>query len=259
MRLFLLSLLMTSCSVATLVIGKLDYFITKEISTTLDLYYRQNEQLEKDVEKWLNHLQPVAEQFLTKFKTYQRKVKADDINKVMIEKEAKDIITLYKQVVRSIAPILGKYMATLNEAQQKHLFKKIEEKTKDFAERVEKKKIKHSYERYQNYFGKLTNEQKQLFKDKKEYFFSNRQERLDLRYDFAEKLRKAFRQKKDADAFSKLIEDYLTSGLKSKNIQVHTSILFKFLQGLTSSQKEKFDEKMDLFIKVTQKFLETTY
>jgi hypothetical protein len=162
----------------------------------------------------------------------------------------------YKKVAIDFSSILSKYLAQLNNKQQneyKNLFTKDQDKMRSLSE---DERIEKAFDRFELFFGSLTESQNSFFKDNE--FRNKYLNYLKRRNDLQDQIKLIFKEEpKDREklflqAFHNYIHQYPDSERNKEFIK-------KILGSLSSDQKKHFQNKKNDFKEILNDFIQTDY
>jgi hypothetical protein len=223
------------CAAKKLAIENADRLISYQMTKRLSLYSSQKAQLAKDIDQFLNKTKPDAQELLP------------IIDEIHLEEPAKaeaqylKLEKYFNKVSQDFSAIMAKYLAVLDQKQQKELFKTLEDENREIFKQEKEKRIDVVEDRLKMFIGKLNGEQKELIREYSDYFHSRAIERLDRRIKLHHKFKEIYnqdisassREKLFLDSFIKYQEDSL---INDKNVE----LLKKFVPTVTKDQREYF-------------------
>ena len=132
MKITLILLLSASCSFKSLLVSKLDYFMTEKISNELSLNGQQEDELREDVKVFLNENKTSAKKLI------------DKLNKLNVEKPlpVETLKKQYQEIIDRLMPILSKYYFKLSVEQRKEFFVYQESKNEEIKKQMSKITVK---------------------------------------------------------------------------------------------------------------------
>jgi hypothetical protein len=246
MKMTLIFLLSASCSFKSLLVSKLDYFMTDKISDELNLNSEQEDELREDVISFLNQNKTTA-------KTLIEKVNKFEVNKNLPVDTLKK---QYKEFVARLLPILSKYYFKLSIDQRKEFFKYQENKNKEIEKQMNKITVKSVSKKYDGFFGYINDEQKNLIDKSLPLFKNMANVRMKRRINIQQALKKAvtFAQVQAAFAiFSKSLNE--NSELNNEFLD----FINKLLEQTNKDQVETLNEKKIELIQILEYYITNTY
>jgi hypothetical protein len=246
---FLTTFTLSGCGAQKLIVMNADYLLVHQIEKRLPLDSNQKKDLSKDIDKLLNEQKPNAKKLILFVDDLTPEI--EDVNKNYNYMEA-----TYKKVAIDFSSILSKYLAQFNQKQQKeyeNLFIKDQNKMRELSQ---EERIEKACDRFELFFGSLTESQKSFFKDEdfRMKYFSYLKRRDDLQ----EKIMTIFkedlkdREKLFLQAFHSYIHQYPDSERNKEFIK-------KILGSLSSDQKKHFQNKKNDFKEILNDFIQTDY
>lgn len=249
---------------ATMLIGKADYFLTKEVSNALYLNSGQKEELRKDMERWLNQIKPQVKLIRGRLIAQKRMVSKGAASKDFALLQARQFGSLAFKAASGLTAALAKQMVQLDEEQQERFFKDWQKENDKLRGWIDKDKPDYPYSNFRTFFGKLTSEQKKLFKDQKAYFIQNNKNKLETRLRFEENLKRVFAEKALVEKEKKIqvaliLENFLREMFKEEKALMYGGLAWELLNLAGEEQVENFESKSSLVIELLDAFLKTEY
>ncbi|MFP5384670.1 MAG: hypothetical protein ACLGHN_01230 [Bacteriovoracia bacterium] len=255
-NIFLLFLLfiLSSCAAKKLLVENADTLLTHQVTKRLPLYSKQKDNLNKDVDQFLNKAKPVAQEVLPV-------IDEIDLNSPdKVEKQYNKLEEYYIGLTQDFTAMLSKYMALLDKKQQKDFFETLDDENRELLKTEKEKRLDKIEDRFKLFFGSMKNSQKQLLRDYSDYFHLRAKERLERRVKLHGELRAIFGEELSQEARSRSIEEafsrYQKDALKgNKNLEM----LKKLLPTISSSQKEHFRNRVKEVKEMLNHFIISEY
>jgi len=226
-----------------------DYLLVNQIEKRLPLDSNQKKDLSKDIDKLLNDQKPTAKNLILFVEDLRPEV--DDVNKNYDYVEG-----TYKKIAIDLSAILSKYLAQLNQKQQKeyeNLFIKDQIKMRELSQ---EERIEKAFDRFELFFGSLTDTQKSFFKD--EEFRNKYLNYLKRRENLQEQIKTVF--KEDPKSREKLILEILHHYIHQyPDSERNKAFIKKILGSLSFDQKKHFQNKKNDFKEILNDFIQTDY
>tara|TARA_Y100000782_G_scaffold115624_1_gene162473 strand:- start:91125 stop:91916 length:792 start_codon:yes stop_codon:yes gene_type:complete len=254
-----LLLFTTGCWVGSLFVKNLDTLISVKVSNTFDLYYKQKQQLDEDIDNFLKRKKPLADIALKKLSEYQKLSSSAKLDQKLIKNELMFWQKFYTEIMLEIVQKHSSYLINLTEKQQKHFFKEYKERTKELKEKLEEDLLEDQIEKYERFFGELNKDMTKELASNEDFFKSRLMAYIERRKEFRIKLEELYKKKaKDKDfksLFSKYIEDRF-----SKTVTIHhAKIIHNLLRKMGSDQKIALKENLTKYKTWVEVFKETDY
>lgn len=249
--LLILSFVLVSCGPKKLAVKNADTLITYQITKRVPLYSAQKDELTKDVEKFLVRTKPTAKEIVPVFDELDFK------NESKLEDQYQNLKNHYKKIAREFSLLMSKYIAKLDSKQQKEFFENLEEENKKLTRKLTSDQSSDIEDKFEMFFGTITDDQKKMLKEYSEYFKSRGQARLQRRIKLQEEMKSAFADDMSVESRTKMIQesfvDYQNSSLlDNKNLE----IIKKIAPSLNTNQREYFKKEAQ-DIKETLKYFIT--
>lgn len=251
-------LILTSCTLASLFIGQADYFLSKKISSSLDLNSEQRQELKKDLAGWLNAIKPQAKILVQKIQDYQQRIEQKDLPLTYVEQEADSLVQILLATAEELAPILAKPLSKMNKEQWDHFWKEWEKFNRKLHRSNRKLDPNYPFDKYQEYFGKLSPDQEEYFRAHLKSFLLRNKLQLERRIEFQRKLQEGIAQKWSEQKISQFILQYQRASLQS-SVELYGKITAKLLASLDDKQRLHFQDKLAAINKVLKSYLRTEY
>ncbi|MBJ00153.1 MAG: hypothetical protein CME67_02895 [Halobacteriovoraceae bacterium] len=254
-----LILLTTGCWVGNLFVKNLDTLISVRVSSTLDLYYKQKQQLDQDIDSFLESKKHIANEINQKLSSYQKLLGTGKINQSQIEKEMLFWQDFYKDMMLEIIDKYSSYLVGLTTKQQKHFFENYNERTEELLERLNEDQVEPQEEKYERFFGELNKKMLSILKSNENFFKSRLKAYIERRQILKEELLKLFKSKADDKQFKKLLSSYTNQRFKKDVTHQHSLIIKKLLDLMDNDQKSSLNENLAKFKSWVDVFERTEY
>ena len=254
-RLALLSalLLLSSCLLQRVLIAQLDTLIEYRISSTLQLYVKQDRQLEKDVPAYLNAQRVIAPRLKVLVQSI-RLDNPDESKRLMTE-----ILDIYRTLEEDFRKMLIKHMLSLDASQRKTFYLKLKEQNEELFEKLKKDRTEEYHDRIEFFIGDLTEAQQKMLRPHEQIFLDNDRQRLVRREGFQADLREIL----DGQAANKeqlLTERFLRQQRESFTNTKHLEgFLADLIKSLNKEQRELLAESRQEILQTIYQFSRTTY
>lgn len=152
-----------SCSVANLAVSNLDWIIYRQVKNRLDLYYKQQNDLEKEVSIFLSRQVQKLPKVETLLQRLESKIDSSDYTKEGVSLFRQDLSNLYIEIAGDFnSNILSKFLAQLDKDQIKHFQNENEEQNKELEEKLKSSKESDLTQRIEYFVGEFSIKQKQI-------------------------------------------------------------------------------------------------
>lgn len=245
--LFFLMTFISSCGLKQIVIPNLDMAIEHKLRQDMQLDYKQQKELAKDVDALLNklstptkkHLAPLLKNFnIENFKSKSKITGA--------------IHAVFFIASHNISQLMAKYQAKLDSRQIQHFFEKFEDQNNQIRKRIKKYNTNLIIQRFEFFIGNLNQKQINIINEFKPEFILRNRKRLELRTFLQTKLKSVYDNYKDADKkeimfldiykeYNALTKEYFYSEATSKAY----NMAFKVIQNCDDKQKQRFQSKVE--------------
>lgn len=242
-----------SCAAKKLTAQNADLLIEHQIQKRLPLYSDQKDELSQDTNKFLNQQKPFIQEIVPV-------VSNVELNVAKIDDQYDRLIGLYKKLSVNFSALMSKYMAMLDQKQQKEFDQNLKEENKKLAKDDQEDQLEKLEERFKTLFGSMSASQKEIVVKNKAYFKERHYLRIKrreiLHSRFAEiykmELSKEARAKYFLEAFSNYQNGYPEN---PKNKEIIKDIILT----LTADQKKNFKEKLQDLKEILGYYLEADF
>ena len=180
---------MQACSFYGVIGKNIDYIISDKLADMLDLYYRQEQELDKDVKHFLNTEKELFKEIRSILADVQTAIKSGKTTEKKFVEIANQLEMTYLKAGKTFVPLLSKYYAVLDKDRVKTVYEQWEKENKKIKKRLKKKSISDHKRRFKTLFGEMNETQKKIIKKHQGLFISRNQKRLDRRLEVQGKLR----------------------------------------------------------------------
>ncbi|MBD64683.1 MAG: hypothetical protein CME62_05725 [Halobacteriovoraceae bacterium] len=263
-KLFFLTpfLLIISCSLGSLFIGKLDWLITYKTADRLGLYVKQEDLLREDVKKLLDEIKPEAKILKSQLRIILRHT--DNVDGL----PKKEIITTlgqaYKTGNQKVFATLAKYLAELTEKQQKPFLATIEKQIKKNKKKINKKKQHEKFiDKCEEFLGELSPTQKLMIKKQQPHLLQISTFLLQHKEYQYKEIKEIYKRdpSQRQQLFIKLFTDttHLKKLQNSESYKNVSNAVFGVLKKMTKKQKEHLQDKLNFIDDLLESFIEHKY
>lgn len=236
--LIMVVLLGYGCAAKKLAVENADTLITHQITKRLPLYSAQKEQLAKDVDQYLDETKPMSQEMIPVIDQIDLKSTSN------IESQYTKLEKYYKEISKSFSKLMSKYMAKLDNKQQKEFFETLDDENRQILKKEKEDRIDQVEERFEMFLGSINSKQKQLVREYADYFHERSKKRLDNRLELHQQFKSIYShdtsESSKADLFQDQFVKYQDKSLESNK---NAEILKKVVPTLTEGQREYFKEQ----------------
>lgn len=232
---FLIMLLQFGCTAKKMAVENADTLINYQINKRLPLYSEQKDQMNRDVDIFLNNEKPVAQEILPVIDEIDLK------NPEKIEGQYKKLEGFFLRISKDFTVLVAKYMSKLDPKQQKDLFNTLDDENREILKKEKEDRIDGLEDRFRMFLGSINGPQKQIVREHVDYFQDRAKLRLNRRINLHQKFRSIFAQDASpaakATLFQEAFDEYQKKSLEgNKNLE----LLKKVLPTITTEQREYF-------------------
>lgn len=160
----LILFILASCSVAKLAVSNLDWIIYRQVKNKLDLYYKQQNELDKDVNLFLNRqIQkiPRIEGLLSFIETNVKEDKTTST--IEVKKFRDDLLRIYIDIAGDFnSNILSKNLALLDKDQLSHFKNENKEQNEEIMKNIQNRSESTIVQRMEYFVGEFNSVQQQI-------------------------------------------------------------------------------------------------
>lgn len=237
----------------------MDTLISVKVSNTFDLYYKQKQQLDKDIDTFLKSKKPLTGTVLTKISDYKRLASNGEYNQKRIENELLFWQRFYTDLMLEIVQKHSSYLIGLTEKQQKHFFKEYKERTEELKEKLKEDILENQIEKYERFFGELSKDMSKELALNDGFFKSRLIAYIERRKDFRKKLEALFERKAKDEEFKNLFSEYIKDRFSEIVTKQHAGIILSLLKKMGTEQKASLKENLSKYKTWVEVFKETDY
>lgn len=249
-----LIIILSACAAKKVAVEYADTMIESQVERRLPLYENQKKALAVDIDKFLMSKKKLAQEMLPLID----QIALDDPKK--IEPHYRKLEGFYQDISYDFSKLMAKYMARLDQKQQKEFFETMTAENKNIERKDAKDRREQIEDRLEKVFGSVTAGQKLLLTDYQFYF----DERTKVRLQKREKLHQSFKEILSQEASPTAKEELILGAFENYQVQSmadskNLEIIQKFIPTLTMKQKESFREKTRELKEILNYFIETAY
>lgn len=232
---FLIMLLQFGCTAKKMAVENADTLLRYQINKRLPLYSAQKDQMNRDVEIFLNKEKPVAQEILPVIDAIDFK------SPEKIEEQYKKLEAFFLRISKDFTVYVSKYLAKLDSKQQKDLFNTLDDENREILKKEKEARIDGLEDKFKMFMGSINGPQKQIIREHVDYFQDRAKLRLNRRITLHQKFRSIFQQDASeatkANLFQEAFDEYQKKSVEgNKNLE----LLKKVLPTITPDQREYF-------------------
>lgn len=241
------------CAAKKMAAVNADVMIQHQIEKRLPLYSAQKDALSKDIDKFLNEQKPFAKEAVSAITSIEL-----DVSKV--DEKYDYLNALYKRLALNFSKLMSKYMAPLDEKQQKEFAKHLKEDNEKIARQKPDEQLEKIEERFEKLFGTISDKQKLIFASEKKYLADRQTIRLQRREKLHDKFQEIYKMDLSSDARSKYFFDAFSDYLNNyPEAEKNKEIIKAIIPTLSIDQRETFESKTNDVKEIIGYYLETDY
>lgn len=232
--------LLSGCALKSLLVSNLDWVITQRADQALFLYGEQEDAFQKDIKVFLNEQKSLIRDF-------QGKLSSADIKKDDLEEKAQQARSYYITIVDKLAPLLSKYIISLDGKQLEKMRASFIEENQEIEEEISAFSVEKVYDRYERYLGPLTKQQKSILKQNQNIYIALKRERLGRRLKVQTELMSALKETpRKPETVENIIKSYAQQKMTRSQIS-NLALIKEVLAIATDHQlKELADKKSEI-------------
>lgn len=242
-----------SCAAKKMAAKNADLLIENQIEKRMPLYTAQKKALAKDVDLFLTEQKEFAKEALPALNNVE--LKSDKV-----DSQYDHLDQIYRKLAVNFSKLMSKYMALLDEKQQKDFHVNLEAENKAMARIEGSERMEKIYDRFETVLGSISDEQKKILEAHKPYLDERYSIRLKRREALHAKFREIYQLELSSasrtqyfiDAFSQYQNSY-PDNAKNKEI------LKQMLPTFTTRQKAELKERVNDLKEIIGFYLETDY
>lgn len=244
-------LLLQSCSFYGVIGKNLDYILSDKIADMMDLYYRQEKELDKDIKNFLNTEKELFKEVRNILVDVKKEIKSGTTGQEKLLKIANDLQRVYIKGGKIIVPMLSKYYAQLDKEQLKTVFEKWDEENKKITKRLKKKSLSDHKRRFKTLLGDMNETQKKIIKKHKGLFVSRNEQRLARRLAVQAQLKKLMDGSgKNQDAIAEVILKSMKSTFNQADNKAYAAFFYDMQNQIPKEEKEEVLTKLSQVIAI---------
>ncbi|WPU63847.1 hypothetical protein [Peredibacter starrii] len=250
----LIALIGYGCAAKKLAVDNADTLLGHQVTKRLPLYTAQKNELGEDIDQFLNKQKPVAQEIVPVIDDMKLESEAK------LEEHYKKLEGFYRKIAKDFSALMAKYMAKLDDKQQKDFFDEVESENRQIAKKDKEERVEEVQERLEKFLGTISSDQKQVIAHYGDYFMEQTKKRVERRRELHQKFKSIYAQDiaptARKDLFQEAFVNYQEEGLTSnKNLE----ILKKLLPTITKLQREHFRRETQEIKDILSYYLQVNY
>lgn len=257
MRHFLLLLIALilghGCAAKRLTARNADVLLELQIEKRLPLYYAQKTLLKKDVDRFLNEQKLYTKEAVSIISSI-----ALDINQVDVQYN--QLSALYQKLALNFSKLMSKYMAQLDDKQQKEFEITVKRENQTLELSKSDKRLEMAHDRFETVFGTISDKQKEILQKDEKYFEERHKFKLNRRQKLQAKFSEIYRMdislQSRSQYFYEAFSDYLHNYPEADKDK---EIIKRIIPTLSKSQKDAFEDRTNDLKDIINYYLEVHY
>lgn len=242
------------CAAKKLVVNNADTLLQHQITKRLPLYTDQKSELSDDISKFLNKHKPIAQEALPVIDAIELK------EPEKVEEHYQELAQFYDKVSLNFSELLSKHMSELDPKQQKEFFETLDQENRDLKRKDSSDRMEKVQDRFETFFGSITEEQRQALTELKSYFEERNQERIKRREELHKKFKEIYAQDISQETRKDLfIEAFKEYQAKSVNHKKNIQMIKELLPSISKKQREFFKKRTEEVKEILKYFLDASY
>jgi hypothetical protein len=242
------------CAAKKLVVNNADTLLQHQITKRLPLYTAQRSELTDDISKFLNKHKPLAQKALPV-------IDAVDLKEPQkVEEHYQELSHFYDKVSLNFSELLSKHMGQLDPKQQKDFFKTLDQENRDLKRKDPSDRMEKVQDRFETFFGSITENQRQALTELKTYFEERNKERIKRREELHGKFKEIFARDISAESRKNLFMDaFKEYQAKSVDHKKNIQMIKELLPSISKKQREFFKKRTEEVKEILKYFLDASY
>lgn len=242
---------LTSCSFYGVIGKNIDYILSDKIADMMDLYYRQEKELDKDIKNFLNQEKELFKEIKTILVDVRKEIKSGNTSEEKLLNIAKNLQKTYMKAGKKVVPLLAKYYAQLDQEQLKTVFEKWDKENNKIKKRIKKSSINDHKRRFKKLFGEMNETQKKIIKKHKNLFVSRNEQRLERRLKVQKELKELMDgSSKNATAIAQTILGSMQSTFNKNDNKAYAAFFYDMQNQIPKEDKEDILTKLSQVIAI---------
>jgi hypothetical protein len=236
---FFIAFLGYGCGAKKMAVENADTLINYQITKRLPLYSAQKDQLNRDVDIFLNKEKPVAQEIIPIIDEINLK------NPDQVESQYKKLEAFFMRLSKDFTATMAKYLAKLDSKQQKDLFATLDDENREILKKEKEDRIDGVEDKFKTFMGSMNSKQKQIIREYSDYFHERAKHRLTRRVRLHDTFRSIYQhdlsEAAKADEFADAFNQYQVDAISgNKNLE----IVKRILPTVTPDQREHFRKEV---------------
>lgn len=243
-----------ACAAQKVAVNNADTLISYQVTKRLPLYSEQKKKLDTDIDEFLQRSKSKASEILPVIDEIDLK------DPGALDSQYKRIEAFYKYISADFSVLMSLHMAKLDKIQQEEFFSNMADENRDLEKKNKRDLIKEVEERFDQFLGDLTDNQKNIIRSYDPYYQERAEKRLENRKKLYQVFKDIYAQEASPDAKAKLFQEafvkYQNESIDSnKNVE----ILQKLIPTIDQSQREYFRNKASEIRELIKYYLTVNY
>ena len=245
----LILLSVSACGTKKLAVSNADTLISYQMNKRIPLEYKQKEKLAKDIDDFLNTHKEDAKAILPAID----EIRVDQ----PIDAPYSKLESFYKKITQDFTKLIAKYMAILDESQQKEFFESFKADNERALKRDKFSRRKQIEDRVKLVVGSITDEQKKILDQYDAYFEERMIKRHQLRAELFSKFQEIYKSRENRE--QKFEDAFLAYQSETLGNTRNLEIIKKILPTLNQDQRNGLKDQILEVKEIISLFLTTSY
>jgi succinate dehydrogenase flavin-adding protein (antitoxin of CptAB toxin-antitoxin module) len=181
-----------------------------------------------------------------------------DTNKV--DSQYEKLKGLYQRLSLSFSKLMSKYMAHLDDKQQKDFIRILKEENHKLSQQKSNEQMQRVYDRFKMIFGTMSENQKSLLKGEKKYLYQRHQLRLERRKKLHERFSEIYQMDMSTESLAAAFYEAFADYQKNYPDDVKNKEIIKaIIPTLSNAQKGHFEDHLKDLREILGYYLEADY
>lgn len=249
----LTSFLAMACAAKKLAATNADFLLENQIEKRLPLYAAQEEQLAKDVDKFLNEQKTFAKDVIPVVTDIELEVGKVDSQYEILK-------GLYQRLSLNFSKLISKHMAPLDDKQQKDFARILKEENHKLTQLKSNEQMNRIYDRFQMIFGTMSEQQQGILKAQKKYLYQRHLLRVERRQKLHQRFMEIYQMDMSKDSLAQAFYEAFAEYQKNyPDDEKNKEIIKLILPTLSNAQKKHFKDHTKDLREILGHYLESDY
>ncbi|MGE3611043.1 MAG: hypothetical protein AB7I27_15740 [Bacteriovoracaceae bacterium] len=231
-----LSFFTGSCNTDRVVVSNADKILEYQILKRVPLYSEQKIALSKDIDVYLNHTRPIANQVIPILDELK-----ENNNYAQIEFQYHRLEHFYKDLAISFSALISKYLARLDKKQQKEFIENLEYENSRQSRKNAKDHLHEAEERFIKFFGPIHEKQKIILISFQDHFNQRALEKLNKKEKITNHIKEIYAEELSVWSTQRAIyEEFKNFQNHQLSTKKNLEIIKRIYPTLSEVQKEYF-------------------